>query len=242
MKEVKSMSQIDYEQDRVQSVTQADAAESLSSKVIELKNLEDEIANAEKSVSKLKEQAKVLSQFEIPEMMEKMHITKLKLKDGESVEIKKFYSKSLENLSQIEKNPIARNYYLSEAYELSGKITPSLEYSISAEQAKNIPLTTFFDAMGPRLDPIKAKGKNIKVGFNITDSNETFGVVIRNQIAEISNFYNDDYDVIVSVDSNTWKGIILKSESAARAIASGKLRIDGESIKFLQFSALFVND
>ncbi len=87
MKEVKSMSQIDYEQDRVQSVTQADAAESLSSKVIELKNLEDEIANAEKSVSKLKEQAKVLSQFEIPEMMEKMHITKLKLKDGESVEI-----------------------------------------------------------------------------------------------------------------------------------------------------------
>ena len=89
------MSQIDYEQDRVQSVTQADAAESLSSKVIELKSLEDEIANAEKSVSKLKEQAKQLSQFEIPEMMEKMHITKLKLKDGESVEIKKIYGASI---------------------------------------------------------------------------------------------------------------------------------------------------
>ena len=37
------MSQIDYEQDRVQSVTQADAAKSLSDKVIKLKNLEDEI-------------------------------------------------------------------------------------------------------------------------------------------------------------------------------------------------------
>ena len=95
MKEVKSMSQIDYEQDRVQSVTQADAAKSLSDKVIELKNLEDEISNAEKSVSKLKEQAKQLSQFEIPEMMEKMHITKLKLKDGESVEIKKIYGASI---------------------------------------------------------------------------------------------------------------------------------------------------
>ena len=95
MKEVKSMSQIDYEQDRVQSVTQADAAESLSTKVIELKNIEDEIANAEKSVSKLKEQAKQLSQFEIPEMMEKMHITKLKLKDEEVIEIKKFYSASI---------------------------------------------------------------------------------------------------------------------------------------------------
>ena len=88
------MSQIDYEQDRVQSVTQAYAAKSLSDKVIELKNLEDEIANAEKSVSKLKEQAKTLSQFEIPAMMEEMHITKLKLKDGESVEIKKIYGAS----------------------------------------------------------------------------------------------------------------------------------------------------
>ena len=95
MKEVKSMSQIDYEQDRIQSVTQADAAKSLSDKVIELKNLEDEISNAEKSVSKLKEQAKTLSQFEIPAMMEEMHITKLKLKDGESVEIKKIYGASI---------------------------------------------------------------------------------------------------------------------------------------------------
>ena len=85
------MSQIDYEQDRVESITQADAAKTLSDKVIELKRIEDEIQNAEESISKLKEQAKTLSQFEIPKMMEEMHITKLKLKDGESVEIKKIY-------------------------------------------------------------------------------------------------------------------------------------------------------
>ena len=89
------MSQIDYEKDRIQSVTQADAAKSLSDKVIKLKNLEDEISNAEKSVSKLKEQAKQLSQFDIPAMMEEMHITKLKLLDGESVEIKKIYGASI---------------------------------------------------------------------------------------------------------------------------------------------------
>ena len=34
---------IDYEKDRVESVTQADTAKSLSNKVIELKNLEDEL-------------------------------------------------------------------------------------------------------------------------------------------------------------------------------------------------------
>ena len=89
------MSKINYEEDRVQSITQADTAKSLSDKVIELKNLEDEISNAEESVSKLKEKANTLSEFEIPKMMEEMHITKLKLKDGESVEIKKIYSGSI---------------------------------------------------------------------------------------------------------------------------------------------------
>ena len=89
------MSKINYEEDRIHSITQADAAKSLSGKVIQLKNLEDEISNAEESVSKLKEKAKTLSEFEIPKMMEEMHITKLKLKDGESVEIKKVYSGSI---------------------------------------------------------------------------------------------------------------------------------------------------
>ena len=51
-------SSIDFEQDRVQSVTQVDTAKTLSDKVIELKNLEDEIKNAEQSLSKLKEQAR----------------------------------------------------------------------------------------------------------------------------------------------------------------------------------------
>ena len=89
------MDKINYEEDRIHSITQADAAKSLSDKVIELKNLEDEIQNAEESVSKLKEKAKTLSEFEIPKMMEEMHITKLKLKDGEIIEIKKIYGASI---------------------------------------------------------------------------------------------------------------------------------------------------
>ena len=81
---------IDYEDDRLESVKQIDAAASLSNKVIELKNIEDEIENAEKSISKLKEQSKVLSEVEIPKMMQEMNITKLKLKDGESINLNHF--------------------------------------------------------------------------------------------------------------------------------------------------------
>ena len=152
------------------------------------------------------------------------------------------YSKSLEYLSLKEKNPIARNYYLSEAYELSNKIKPNLEYVVSAKQAKNIPLQSFFDAMGPRLNPEKAKNKFLKIGFNISDTNEMYSVVIRNQIAEVSNNFDDTYDTIITVDSMTWKGIMLKTENTARAYASGKIKVEGSYAKFLQFSSLFSND
>jgi len=86
---------INFEEDRIESVTQIDAAKSLSDKVLKLKDLEDEILNAEERLSQLKEQARILSQVEIPAMMQDMHITKLKLKDGESVEVKPFYSASI---------------------------------------------------------------------------------------------------------------------------------------------------
>ena len=157
-------------------------------------------------------------------------------------EITLLYSKSLEYLSLKEKNPIARNYYLSEAYELSNKIKPNLEYVVSAKQAKNIPLQSFFDAMGPRLNPEKAKNKFLKIGFNISDTNEMYSVVIRNQIAEVSNNFDDTYDTIITVDSMTWKGIMLKTENTARAYASGKIKVEGSYAKFLQFSSLFSND
>ena len=86
---------IDFENDRIQSVEQIDSAKRLSDKVIELKDLEDEISNAEASIKKLKEKALQLSAVEIPAMMDEMQITKLKLKDGESVEIKKVYGASI---------------------------------------------------------------------------------------------------------------------------------------------------
>ena len=89
------MNDINYEKDRIESVSQIDSVKSLSDKVIELKSVEDEINNAEKSISQLKEKAKNLSEFEIPKMMQEMNITKLKLKDGESVEIKPYYYASV---------------------------------------------------------------------------------------------------------------------------------------------------
>jgi len=86
---------INFEEDKVDLIKTVADPNTLSEKVLELKSLEDEIANAEASIKKLKEKAKIISQVEIPEMMNSMNLKKLKLKDGESVEVTKFYSASI---------------------------------------------------------------------------------------------------------------------------------------------------
>jgi len=86
------MNNIDFEEDRIDSVTQIDQTKTLSDKVIELRNLEDQVAASENHTKYLKEKAKQLSNFDIPKMMQEMNVTKLKLKDGASIEVTNFYS------------------------------------------------------------------------------------------------------------------------------------------------------
>ena len=86
------MNNINFEKDRVDSVTQIDSTKTLSDEVIKLRNLEDQVKASEEHTKTLKEKARELSQVVIPEMMKEMNITKLKLKDGASIEVSNFYS------------------------------------------------------------------------------------------------------------------------------------------------------
>ena len=86
------MNNINFEKDRVDSVTQIDSTKKLSDEVIKLRNLEDQVKASEEHTRTLKEKARELSQIVIPQMMKEMNITKLKLKDGASIEVSNFYS------------------------------------------------------------------------------------------------------------------------------------------------------
>ena len=157
-------------------------------------------------------------------------------------EIKNLYAKSLEELSIEETNPIARNYYLSEAFEIKGEITPDLTFQLTENQVRQIPIETIFEAMPPRLNPEKANNKFIKVGFTMSDTGKKFGIIIRNNIAEIIQDIPLEPEIQVTVETSTWKGIVLGITDAKQAIASGKLAVSGNYIKFIQFSTMFEKD
>ena len=53
------MNNINFEKDRVDSVTQIDSTKTLSDEVIKLRNLEDQIAASEEHTKKLKEKVEI---------------------------------------------------------------------------------------------------------------------------------------------------------------------------------------
>ena len=82
-------------EDAPQQVNELNNAETLSSHVLELQKLEDEIKKDEERLSQKKAQADKLSQQVIPEIMDSMKLKTMKLKDGSAIEVKEIYSATI---------------------------------------------------------------------------------------------------------------------------------------------------
>ena len=86
------MSDINYEEDQRKDLDSINESDKLSDQVVKLTNLEDELANKETELKELKRKVELVSGEVIPTMMQEMNITKLKLKDGASIEVSAFYN------------------------------------------------------------------------------------------------------------------------------------------------------
>ena len=89
------MSNINFEADQTESITQTNDAKALSDQVIKLRDLEDQIKITEESLKQLKQQAETLSGEVIPTMMTEMNISTMKLADGSAIEVKPVYGASI---------------------------------------------------------------------------------------------------------------------------------------------------
>ena len=89
------MNNIDFEEDQTSSLSKIDDAGDLSSQVVKLKKLEDELVDAEAHVKELKKQIDMVGGEVIPTMMQEMNISTMKLADGSAVEVKPVYGASI---------------------------------------------------------------------------------------------------------------------------------------------------
>ena len=86
---------INFEQDKQDSLTKVNDAKSLSEQVVKLQSMEEDLVKQEEHVKKLKKDIEVISGEVIPTMMAEMGLSHLKLADGSTVDVKPNYSANI---------------------------------------------------------------------------------------------------------------------------------------------------
>ena len=86
---------INFEDDKQNSLTKVNDAESLSEQALKLKEMEKDLAAKEDEIKKLKQDIDIISGEVIPTMMQEMNLSSLKLADGSSIEVKPVYGASI---------------------------------------------------------------------------------------------------------------------------------------------------
>ena len=84
-----------FVEDSPQQVNEIGDANTLSTHVLELQKLEDEIKEDEEKLKRKKQQADKLSGEVIPEIMESLKLKTMKLQDGSGVEVTQIYSATI---------------------------------------------------------------------------------------------------------------------------------------------------
>ena len=136
-------------------------------------------------------------------------------------------------------NPNKRNYFLTSAFELSDEyVEPSLLDRTSEELLEYISISTLFDVLSTRYNPDRSIDENITVCFNFS-SGLTKNITLRNQVAVISNTNQDNCSITVLADEIELKKVLIGLSNPVTSIASKDIRIEGNSIEFLQFLSKF---
>jgi len=154
-------------------------------------------------------------------------------------EIDKMRQKSLTALGDMQSNPNARNYYLSQALETAAN-TPDIQGTQSLSMIHGIPLAAMFSSLSVALVPEKSVNYNKKAVFHFTDTDEYWSVHIRRGVADIQPFELDDPELTISTKSHIWKEIVAKARNSKIAIAKGDLKIEGGARAFGEFMGMFI--
>jgi len=84
-----------FVEDAPQDIDNLTGVDNLSSLVIELQKLEDEIKISEENLKRKKEKADKISNIAIPEIMDALKMKTMKLADGSAIEVKEIYSATI---------------------------------------------------------------------------------------------------------------------------------------------------
>ena len=155
-------------------------------------------------------------------------------------EAREIKAEALRELGRRSISPNGRNYYLSQALELEGGASSGAELDEGVlSLAYSIPIRNFVEAMPVNLDPLESAELEIVAAFRFRDVDESYTIEIRRGVAEFRSGFPENPDLAITTDSQTWREIVLGQRSAAVALASDDVEIEGGVFEVVRFLGLF---
>ncbi|KPX45853.1 SCP2 sterol-binding domain-containing protein [Pseudomonas syringae pv. tagetis] len=103
-------------------------------------------------------------------------------------------------------------------------------------------MTSVADAvqtMKKKFNPAAAAGLDLVFGFNITDEDKHYALIVKDSTCELQEGENPDANVTLVMDSETLKGIVSGETDGMQAFMGGKLRAEGDMMLAMKLSELF---
>lgn len=151
-----------------------------------------------------------------------------------------------ERLASTLYNLNGRGYLLESAYELRHGIEKAPPPRLDENVVANIPLDAIFTIMATRLDAETAMDVHETVYYVFPDEKKRFIVTVRKGIAEVVEGDplpgTPDPVATLIVDALTYRQMATKVTTPLKALASGKLKVEGSWLGFLAFNRRFELD
>lgn len=95
------------------------------------------------------------------------------------------------------------------------------------------------ETMKAKFNPAAAAGLDLVFGFNITDVNKHFSLIVKDSTCDLQEGENPDANVTLVMDSETLQGIVSGETDGMQAFMGGKLRAEGDMMLAMKLSELF---
>lgn len=147
-------------------------------------------------------------------------------------------SRALWALGLNQGNAPARNYYLTRALEVAGKLKiPPIQGNTSI--FLNLEIMTILKLMAINLNPEKSSDVLMAAKFDFIDLPGIYSVNVRRGVAIVEPYLLDKVNFTVICKSIVWKEIIGEYIRASEALLSGELKVEGSIAEFYKFLSLF---
>ncbi len=153
--------------------------------------------------------------------------------EPENEAARELQAEALEQLGYGAENATWRNFFLMGAKELRGGIGGTPTAAAPPDIVANLSVAQLLDAMAIRLDGPRAWEVELRIDWVITDPDEEHALTVRNGVLRHRAGQHDPTaEAALHVDRAGLNQLLLDRDSIGPLAESGRLRIEGDGMKF----------